>query len=128
MWRERKKIANMYDEAFRDYEELILYKIKPDRVTSWHLYPLKLNLEFLRISRNQFIEELKRRGIGTSVHFIPLYRFSYYKRMGYDVKDFVDSEWIFERVVSLPIFSGMKKEEVEYVIGNVIDIVTKNRR
>ena len=128
MWKEREKIANMYDEAFREYEEVVLYKVKPDRVTSWHLYPLRLNLESLRISRNRFIEELKNRGIGTSVHFIPLYRFSYYKRMGYDAKDFANSEWIFERVVSLPIFPGMKKKEVEYVIGNVIDIVTKNRR
>jgi perosamine synthetase len=128
MWKEREKIAEMYNEAFKDYEELILYEVKPDRVTSWHLYPLKLNLELLKISRNQFVEELKNRGIGTSVHFIPLYRFSYYKRMGYDTRDFVNSEWIFERIVSLPIFPGMKKEEVEYVIENVIDIVTKNRR
>ncbi len=128
MWKEREKIAGMYNEAFKEYEELILYEIKPDRVTSWHLYPLKIKLESLRITRNQFIEELKKRGIGTSVHFIPLYRFSYYKRMGYDVKDFVNSEWIFERVVSLPIFPGMKKEEVEYVIENVVDVVAKNRR
>ncbi len=128
MWREREKIANMYNETFKDYDELILYKIKPDRITSWHLYPLKLNLESLKINRNQFIEELKRRGIGTSVHFIPLYRFSYYKKLGYRAEDFPNSEWIFERVVSLPIFPGIKKEEVEYVIENVIDIVKKNRR
>ncbi|SMP14004.1 perosamine synthetase [Desulfurobacterium pacificum] len=128
MWKERERVASMYNEAFREYEELIPYRVKSDRISSWHLYPLKLNLESLKINRNQFIEELKRRGIGTSVHFIPLYRFSYYKNIGHGAVDFPKSEWVFERVVSLPIFPGMRKEEVEYIIENIIDIVEKNRR
>ena len=55
MWKERLKIAQRYNEAFKDYEELILYKVKDDRISSWHLYPLKLNLELLKINRDQFI-------------------------------------------------------------------------
>ncbi|WP_457641496.1 DegT/DnrJ/EryC1/StrS family aminotransferase [Persephonella sp.] len=129
MWQERTKIAKKYNETFKEYEELILYKIKPDRVSSWHLYPLKLNLESLKIERDQFIEELKDRGIGTSVHFIPIYRFSYYKKyFDYRLKDFPSSEWIFERVVSLPIFPGMNDEEIHYVIENIIDITKKHKR
>ncbi|SMO55258.1 perosamine synthetase [Balnearium lithotrophicum] len=129
MWKEREKIANKYNEAFGECEELIPYKVKKDRVSSWHLYPLKLNLKALKIDRNQFIEKLKRRGIGTSVHFIPLYRFTYYKRrFNYSTKEFPNSEWIFERVLSLPIFPGMTKEEVNYVIENVIDIAKRNKR
>ena len=128
MWRKRREIAQKYNEAFKDLEEIILYKVKEDRETSWHLYPLKLNLEALKISRNEFIERLKERGIGTSVHFIPLYRFSYYRKFGYKIEDFPNSEWVFERVVSLPIFPGMADEEVNYVIENVVEILKDARR
>ncbi len=129
MWKERLKIAQRYNEAFKDYEELILYKVKDDRISSWHLYPLKLNLELLKINRDQFIEKLKSRGIGTGVHFIPLYRFSYYKKkLNYKSKNFPISEWIFKRVVSLPIFPGIKEEEVDYIIDNIVDIIKKNRK
>ena len=129
MWQERVKIAEKYNEVFKDYEELILYRVKNDRVSSWHLYPLKLNLEALKINRNQFIEELKKRGIGTSVHFIPLYRFSYYKKhFDYKPEDFPNSERVFERVISLPIFPGMKDKEIEYVVENILDLVKNNRR
>jgi len=128
MWKKRREIAEKYNEAFKDLEEVTLYKVKEDRETSWHLYPLKLNLEALKISRNEFIERLKEKGIGTSVHFIPLYRFSYYRRFGYKIEDFPNSEWVFERVVSLPIFPGMTDEEVNYVIENVVEILKDARR
>jgi len=129
LWERRKYIAERYNEAFKDYEELILYKVKEDRTSSWHLYPLKLNLKALKIDRNRFIEELKNRGIGTSVHFIPLYRFTYYReKFGYTPREFPNSEWVFERVLSLPIYPGMTEEEADYVIENVVDIVKTFRR
>jgi len=129
LWERRKYIAERYNEVFKDYKELILYKVKEDRTSSWHLYPLKLNLEALKIDRNGFIGELKKRGIGTSVHFIPLYRFTYYKeRFGYTPQEFPNSEWVFERVLSLPIYPGMSEEEIDYVIENVVDIVKTYKR
>ncbi|GLI52418.1 DegT/DnrJ/EryC1/StrS family aminotransferase [Thermodesulfovibrio yellowstonii] len=128
MWEKRIKIANTYNQTFKNYEELILYKVKDNRITSWHLYPLKLNLKVLRIDRNRFVEELKARGIGTSVHFIPLYRFSYYRNQGFTPGAYPNSEWVFQRVVSLPIFPGMKKEEIDYIIENIVDLVKKFKR
>ncbi len=128
MLEKRKEIAKKYNNAFKNLEEVILYKVKEDRETSWHLYPLKLNLDALKITRNEFIEKLKERGIGTSVHFIPLYRFSYYSKFGYKIEEFPNSEWIFERVVSLPIFPGMTNEEIDYVIENVVEILKDARR
>lgn len=129
MWEMRKKIAEKYNEEFSKLDTFITYKIKSDRVTSWHLYPLRLNLEALKISRDQFIEELKNRGVSTSVHFIPLYRFSYYQnRFGYKFSDFPNSEWIYGREISLPIYPGMTQKEVDYVIEQVIDIAKSNLR
>jgi len=128
MWKKRERIAEIYNKYFSKCEELIIYKVKRDRISSWHLYPLKLNLESLKINRNQFIEELKKRGIHTSVHFIPLYRFTYYRKLGYDSRNFPNSEWVFNREISLPIYPSMTDEEVAYVIENVIALIKKYKR
>jgi len=122
-WQKRKYIAERYSEAFKETEAVITPYIKPDRVSSWHLYVIKLNLEALTISRNRFIEELSQRGINTSVHFIPLHRHPFYKMsFGYNVEDFPNAEWVYKRSISLPIYPGMTDAEIDYVIENVMDI------
>jgi len=124
----REKIAGMYGRAFGAHDELIPYNVREDRTCSWHLYPLKLNIEALKIGRDEFIEALKEKGVGTSVHFIPLYRFTYYRDLGFRREDYPESEWVFERSLSLPIFPGMTDSETDYVIESVIDLVKKHRR
>jgi dTDP-4-amino-4,6-dideoxygalactose transaminase len=128
MWKMRNRIAERYTDAFNNRDELFPYTVKPDRVSAWHLYPLDLNIDTLKIGRDRFIEEMRGRGVGLSVHFIPLYEFTYYKRMGYSGKEYGNCRWVFDRTVSLPIFPGMADEEVNYVIENVLDIVKSGRR
>lgn len=124
----RCRIAQKYNTAFSGVEEIIPYVIEKDNKSAWHLYPLRLDIRRLKISRDEVIEILKSRGIITSVHFIPLYRFSLYKKAGWTTKDFPGSEWIFKREISLPIYPGMTDGEIAFVIQNVIDIVKKNRK
>ena len=103
--------------------------VKSDRATSWHLYILRLRLEQLRIDRNSFINELKQRGIGSSVHFIPLHLHPYYQRAyGYRRGDFPVAEAQFERCLSLPIYPTMSDADVEYVIDTVTKISTAEKR
>lgn len=128
MTRMRRTIALKYDDAFSKVSELIPFVIEKNRESAWHLYPIRLDVSRLKIGRDDVIELLKARGIITSVHFIPLYRFSLYKKMGLKAKNFPGSEWIFKRVISLPIYPGMTESEIEYVIENVVDIVKKNRK
>src|SRR6056297_336682 len=124
MHEEREKIARKYADAFAGNELLIPYVVKEDRRSSWHLYPLKLNLESLKIDRNECIRLLHGKGINTGVHFKPIYRFTYYdNKYKYNPADFPVSEWVFERELSLPIFPGMTGEEVNHVIETVLDIV-----
>ncbi len=127
MWKVRCDVAGSYERAFSSQDPLIPYRVVDDRVCAWHLYPLKLNLEALSISRDGFITELKNRGIGTSVHYIPLPRFSYYRDRGYRAGDYPGAEWVYERVVSLPIYPGME-EKAGYIAECVTDIASKNRR
>jgi len=129
MWERRCDIARKYTDAFEDSEFIICPHVKPDRVSAWHLYVIKLNLETLSIDRNRFIEELKQKGINTSVHFIPLHRHPYYKNtFSLDADNFKNAEWVYARSISLPIYPGMKDEEVNYVVNNVIALANKYKK
>jgi len=129
MWERRKQIAGFYNQAFSDYGPLITPGTSSDRVSSYHLYALKINPDVLNIDRAEFIEILKERGIGTSVHFIPLHRHPFYQNaFSYGVENFPEAEWVYERLVSLPIYPGMSEIEVEFVIQTVTDVCEKHRK
>jgi len=95
-----------------------------DRKTSWHLYVLRLRTEKLSIGRDAFVSELKRRGIGISVHFIPLHLHPFYqKTFGYQPGDFPQAEAEYARAFSLPIFPTMSDAELDAVITSVTEVV-----
>ena len=88
---------------------------------------MRLRPDSLAIERNQFIEELKKLGIGTSVHFIPLHHHPFYARAyGYTPGDFPNADDAFSRCISLPIFPDMKDVEVERVAEAVETLVASN--
>ncbi len=85
--------------------------------------------EGLTIDRGRFIEELKARNIGASVHFIPLHIHPYYRETyGYKPEDYPVAYREYLRGVSLPIYSRMRDDDVNDVINAVLDIVEKNAR
>ncbi|MDR0476226.1 MAG: DegT/DnrJ/EryC1/StrS family aminotransferase [Treponema sp.] len=112
---QREAIAGKYDEAFAGDGHFI---IPPSGMgDARHLYPLRINPQKLRISRNEFIEKLKEQGIGVSVHFIPLHTMPYYKtRYNLKDEDFPESLSSFESEISLPIWPGMSGSMIEKVI------------
>ena len=126
----RRQIAARYDQEFAQLDELEAPpRGKAGCEHAWHLYVVRIRPEQLTLNRNQFIEELKRIGIGTSVHFIPLHLHPYYQREhGYRGGDYPNAEDAFGRCISLPIFPGMTEEQVERVISGVTRIVMQNRR
>jgi dTDP-4-amino-4,6-dideoxygalactose transaminase len=94
---------------------------------SWHLYVVLIDKDKTanKISRDQFIQQMKLRNIGTSVHYIPLHRMTYYReRYGLKPEMFPNSEWIFQRCVSLPIYSAMSDNQLEYVIDSIKKIMS----
>jgi perosamine synthetase len=128
MWQRRREIAKRYNDAFSAMPELQIPADRADYQHAWHLYILRLNLDRLRIERAQFIQELKRLNIGTSVHFIPLHLHPYYRETyGYAPTDFPVAFREFQRVVSLPIYSKMNDKDVQDVIDRVLKVVSKCR-
>jgi dTDP-4-amino-4,6-dideoxygalactose transaminase len=129
MWRRRREIAGRYNIAFGPQPALQLPHDRADCQHAWHLYMLRLNLDQLTIDRARFIEELKQRNIGSSVHFIPLHLHPYYRdTYGYQPEDFPVAYREFQREVSLPIYSKMSDQDVQDVIDAVLDIVTSYGR
>ena len=128
MWKRRCEIASLYNDSFQSIPELQIPPDREDCQHAWHLYILRLNNERLVISRNEFIEELKARNIGTSVHFIPLHIHPYYqKTYGYCSTGFPVAFQEYQRVISLPIYSRMNDQDVRDVIKNVEELVFQNR-
>lgn len=121
----REHIAQQYRYALARVEELTLPAAPVDCLHAWHLFPGSLRLEALAIDRQQFIDELKQRGVGASVHWRPLHMHPYYRRVfGYRPEDCPNAMARFERTVSLPIFSSMTSEEIAHVIDSVLAIVS----
>ena len=121
----RIEIFRKYNDGFKNNGYLKIYSIRPDRESAHHLYPVEIRIEKLRINRAQFINELKEHNIGVSVHFIPLYRHPYYKNTyNLNENNYSNSEEIFSRIISLPIWPGMTDAQVERVI-DVVNGLTK---
>lgn len=129
MFDRRTRIAERYNREFSSMKELQVPGTFPGAQHAWHLYMLRLNTDQLKIDRAQFIEEMKKRNIGTSVHFIPLHIHPYYRdTFGYKADDLPVAHREYLREVSLPIFSKMSDEDVSSVIEAVGDIIASNRR
>jgi dTDP-4-amino-4,6-dideoxygalactose transaminase len=129
MMRRRAAIAKIYSEAFRAEESLQIPYVEPGVEHAWHLYVLRLKPEQLKIGRDQFVETLRERGVGTSVHCIPLHTMHFYQRQyGYRSGDFPVAEEVFSRCLSLPIYAAMTDQEANYVADTVLSIVRGNRR
>ena len=125
----RRRIANRYHEAFAELPEIEVPTIAPDVQHAWHLYVIQLNLERLKINRQDFIKALKSQNIGTSVHFIPLHLHPFYRdTFGYQPADFPQASASFERIISLPIYPKMTEGNVRDVIGAVRTLAKEYRR
>ena len=129
MAQKRKKIAQRYLDAFKDQDALEFLSIRDFDDHAWHLFVIKLVDGVLSIDRNRFIEEMKAREIGTSVHFIPLHIHPYYKEtFGYSEGDFPVAFDVYQQSVSLPVYSKMSDLDTQRVIDAVLDIINNFKR
>jgi dTDP-4-amino-4,6-dideoxygalactose transaminase len=141
MWQRRRDIACRYNAVFSKYPQLQI-PFDPDAGGAetragldlagkyqgcrhaWHLYMLRLNSGLLAIDRAAFIEELKKRNIGASVHFIPLHLHPFYReKYGYRPDDYPVAAREYQREISLPLFSRMSGQDIEDVIDATVEIV-----
>lgn len=126
---EREEIASFFRRQFTDVDQLELPPQGENRIHSWHLFPIRLCLDQLTIDRNEFIRQLRERGVGCSVHWRPLHLHPYYQEtLTWSASDCPIASEVWERLVSLPLFPGMTREEQEYVVRVVRELCSTNSR
>jgi dTDP-4-amino-4,6-dideoxygalactose transaminase len=126
---QRRRLAARYGRKLASLDAIERPATRRGAEHAWHLYMIRLRPDALRIDRDAFIEELRARNIGTSVHFIPLHLHSYYQQVwGHRPGDFPNAESVFERVVSLPLYPAMTAADVDDVVAAVTDVVRRHRR
>lgn len=125
----RREIVAAYNQAFGTMDALEIPVERPEIEHAWHLYVLRLRLRMLRMGRDQFIEELTARNIGTSVHFIPIHLHPYYRlKYGYRPEQFPIAYGNYQRMVSLPLHPMLTDEDVSDVIAAVRDVAERFSR
>ncbi|WP_232696487.1 DegT/DnrJ/EryC1/StrS family aminotransferase [Brevibacillus daliensis] len=124
----RKQLAQAYNEALRETDELILPYDSPEHCHSWHLYYIQLKEDQVTITRNELIEKLNEAGIGTSVHFIPVPHHPFYQKQGYRLTDYPVAKKTYESIISLPFYPTMTKEAVMYVAETLKTILSLHKR
>ena len=128
MQRRRRAIVAQYDEALGQLDELETPVVRPGMESAWHIYLLRLRPDRLKIGRDAFMEELRKRKIGASVHFIPVHLHPYYRdKYGLKPGDFPVAQSNFERMLSLPLSPAHTDEDIGDVIEAVTEIVRANR-
>ena len=125
--KQRTAWAEGLTQRLKSVEELILPTVQPNRIHSWHLYPVRLKLDRLKIDRSQFITELKERGIGTSVHWMPLHMHPYYReKYGYKPEDLPVAGALFPEIMSLPLYPDLTEPQVDYICGEIKSVIARH--
>ena len=125
MRKQREAIAGFYLDSFAG-SALELPPVSDDRIHSWHLFPIRLNLESLTIDRDEFMVELKNRGVGCSVHWRPLHLHPLYEGLGWKESDLPTATEVWKRLISLPISSSMTMDQANKVVETVKAICSEH--
>lgn len=123
----RTAYASIYNRAFANMEEVEIPPDNPRCRHAWHLYILRLNLQRLKIDRAAFISELHKRGIGTSVHFIPIPLLRFFTQLPRAHYACPRAMRLYPRIISLPLYPALTEEQVHYVIRCVREILERSR-
>ena len=126
--RRRHELVARYEQGFAAVPEVRLPPVRAGMTHAWHLYPIALELERLRIDRARFIEELRALNIGTSVHFIPIHFHPHFRdRLRLGPGAFPVAEDAYARAITLPLFPRMTDGDVDDVVAAVARVAAAHR-
>lgn len=125
----RTEIAEFYFTELHRREELALPSAARDVKHAWHLYPIRLRLEKLKIDRDMFMEKLAKKSIVTAIHYLPVHRHQYYQnRFGFKRGDFPVADHVFDSIVTIPLYAKMTDEDARRVTEAIHQVLDENRR
>jgi UDP-4-amino-4,6-dideoxy-N-acetyl-beta-L-altrosamine transaminase len=115
----RRSLVDQYDRAFASSSVLTPLMKLPASRTVWHLYIVQMDFAQLQMSRADLMGQLKNKGIGTQVHYIPLYHQPYYKNLYGDIS-LPGAEAYYASCLSLPLYAGLAQNQQDAVIEAVL--------
>jgi len=124
----RNEIVKKYNNAFEKVDEIITPSQLDYVESSWHLYVIQLDLDELKVNRKIIFDEFRKNNLGVQVHYIPVYFHPYYKQIGYKRGLCPNAEWLYKRIISLPLYPKMTDEDAEYVIDTVKKVIKKHSK
>lgn len=119
----RKEICEAYDKAFAEIPEIIIQKEIPESDSCRHLYIIRLDDEKLKCSRREFFDAMSAENVQCQIHYIPVYWFPYYQKLGYEKGQCPNAEKVYEGIMSIPLYPKMTDEDVDSVIACIKKIV-----
>jgi len=116
----REKIFSLYKKYLSKSDKIILPEFDNEIITgSKHLFPIRLR-NYNETKRDELMKKLLEEGISSNVHFIPIPMFSLYKSLGYDIEKYPESYRKYENLISLPMYSKLIDEDVEYICSTIL--------
>ncbi len=119
----RRELVDIYNRELADIPGLVLPKQHAESNSSWHLYVVRFLPQYFQSSRKEIFEQLRAWNIGVNVHYIPVYLQPYYKGLGYEKGLCPHAENYYESCITLPLFPGMKDEDVLYVVRAIKELI-----
>ena len=124
----RKEIVDYYDSELKNVDGIIIQKEIEQSDTCRHLYIIRLDENVLSCTRREFFDEMGSRGVQPQVHYVPVYWFPYYQKLGYKKGLCPNAERIYKGIMSIPLYPLLTEEEMKYVVDVIKSIVEKYKR
>jgi perosamine synthetase len=123
----RSLVAEMYNEKLKDVEEIVTPFVAPFVTRmSWFVYVIRLSDKFTKKHRDFVISEMGKRGIQTRNYFAPIYLQPFYvKQFGFKKGDFPVTDFVSDRTISIPFYTTMREEEINFVVKNLKEVLAK---
>lgn len=124
----RKEIVKRYNKEFKDIPEIIIQKEIPESDSCRHLYIIRLDLNKLKCTRKEFFQALWKENIGCQVHYIPVYWFPYYEKLGYTRGLCPNAEELYKGIISIPLYPRLTNEDVSDIIHAIKKLIDNYRK
>ncbi|HDS1210616.1 UDP-4-amino-4,6-dideoxy-N-acetyl-beta-L-altrosamine transaminase [Shewanella algae] len=118
----RHKLARIYDEKLKNLPIVLPFQLE-NTYSGLHLYVIRLQLNEIEKTHKQVFEELREKGVGVNLHYIPVHTQPYYKSMGFSCGDFPEAEKYYQDAISIPMFHGMTSEQQEKVVAVLSEVL-----
>lgn len=116
----RNEIADFYNQQFLNDDRFIIPAVHKNLKHAYHLYPLQIKFENLKIAKKEYFEKMKKNNIGLQVHYIPVHLQPYYKKnFGFKESDFPVAESFYKREISIPIYPTLQNEDLKYIVDKI---------